>query len=116
MHTKTTDETLPPRDFGWAIRALKAGHRVRRAGWNGKGMWIALTQGPHLHRHPTSAGDPTGWTGRLNGAAAALQTAESPDEIRIGDHIDMRAADGSLVIGWLASQTDMLSEDWELVI
>jgi hypothetical protein len=33
-------------------------------------------------------------------------------DIRIAPHIDMRAADGTLVIGWNASQADMLSEDW----
>jgi hypothetical protein len=32
--------------------------------------------------------------------------------IEIGAHIDMKAADGSLVVGWLASQTDLLAEDW----
>jgi hypothetical protein len=46
------------------------------------------------------------------GAAEVLASFEAPDEIRIGSHIDMRAADGSLVIGWLASQTDVLAEDW----
>jgi len=35
-------------DFGAAIRALKAGHRVARAGWNGKGMWLEL-QVPDAH-------------------------------------------------------------------
>ena len=34
---------------------------------------------------------------------------------QIGDHIDMRTADGSIVVRWLASQTDMLSNDWKLV-
>jgi len=30
------------KDFSWALEALKDGHRVRRAGWNGKGMWLAM--------------------------------------------------------------------------
>ena len=30
-------------DFGEAIRALKAGERVARSGWNGKGMWLSLS-------------------------------------------------------------------------
>lgn len=34
---RTTAQT-----FGWAIKQTQNGHRVRRAGWNGKGMWIAL--------------------------------------------------------------------------
>jgi hypothetical protein len=39
----------------------------------------------------------------------------SKGEVTICPHIDMKAADGSLVIGWLASQTDMLAEDWIVV-
>ncbi|MNF17043.1 hypothetical protein D3C80_2203490 [compost metagenome] len=34
---------------------------------------------------------------------------------KINGHIDMFAADGSIVVGWLASQTDMLAEDWEII-
>lgn len=41
--------------------------------------------------------------------------AEGVTSIVVGSHIDMRAADGSLVIGWLASQTDMLATDWQIV-
>ena len=37
------------------------------------------------------------------------------ESIDICPHIDMKAADGSIVVGWLASQTDMLSEDWEVI-
>ena len=37
------------------------------------------------------------------------------DEIEICPHIDMKTADNKLVIGWLASQTDMLAEDWDVV-
>ena len=47
------------------------------------------------------------------GHAAAFRAKEAPHEdVRLLPHIDMRAADGSMVIGWLASQTDMLAEDW----
>lgn len=98
-------------NFGQAIEALKAGKRVQRAGWNGKGMWLALTQGSTV---PVS--------GNLRGAAAKIALKErvvmaqpEPPPIVIGAHIDMRAADGSLVIGWLASQTDMLAEDWAVL-
>jgi hypothetical protein len=37
------------------------------------------------------------------------------DDVKINPHIDMKASDGSIVIGWLASQTDMLSDDWFIV-
>ncbi len=92
-------------DFGIALRMLRDGKRVRRAGWNGKGMWLGLTEGTTI---TPREGTPT------RGAAALLANIEQPDTIRIGSHIDMRAADGSLVIGLLASQTDMLATDWEL--
>ena len=39
-------------DFGAAIKALKAGQRVGRAGWNGKGMWLEL-QRPDTHSKMT---------------------------------------------------------------
>jgi hypothetical protein len=39
---------MEPTDFGYAIRNLKAGRRVQRAGWNGKGMWLEL-QTPDEH-------------------------------------------------------------------
>jgi hypothetical protein len=38
------------------------------------------------------------------------------NKVKICPHIDMKAADGSYVVGWLASQTDMLAEDWDIVI
>jgi len=91
--------------FGEAIELLKDGKRVRRSGWNGKGMWLALTPATQVRVDG----------GTFRGAAAKLVEHESPDLVLIGGHIDMRAADGTLVIGWLASQADMLSEDWELV-
>ena len=89
-------------NFGQAIEILKSGGRVARAGWNGKGMWLALTPGATLN--PA--------VGEFRGAAALVRAVDDPSWVVIGAHIDMRAADGSLVIGWLASQTDMLAEDW----
>lgn len=106
-------------NFGEAIAALKLGQRVQRTGWNGKGMWLALTPASTILPHEVAVPDgmstalvpgPT-----LRGAARVYALTECPAGITIGAHIDMRAADGSLVIGWLASQTDMLAEDWQVV-
>lgn len=91
-------------NFGQAIEALKQGKRVARTGWNGKGMWLALTKGSKIH------------AASARGGSAKLKAAVDPDDtINIAAHIDMRAADGTLVVGWLASQTDMLAEDWMVV-
>ncbi|WP_024349648.1 DUF2829 domain-containing protein [Aurantimonas coralicida] len=89
--------------FGHALVALKAGHRVARAGWNGKGMWLAIQEGSTIAAEYARGG---ATKGRANEGAA---------EISILPHIDMRAADGSIVVGWLASQTDMLADDWTIV-
>lgn len=100
--------------FGDALEKMKEGQKVARAGWNGKSMWIALTPGSLI---PVGSARP-GAAGHLATEAIAgakdLHEAETKT-IRIMGHIDMRAADGSLVIGWLASQTDMLAEDWSIV-
>jgi hypothetical protein len=43
-------------DFAWAIRMLKAGYPVRRRGWNGKGMWVAVTFGTVIPKGLARAG------------------------------------------------------------
>jgi hypothetical protein len=90
-------------DYSEALTALKNGHRVARSGWNGKGMWIALTPGSTIANENAR-----------NGAALIL-AKDRPGDIVINGHIDMKAADGSIVVGWLASQTDMLAADWGII-
>lgn len=90
-------------DFGNAIRALKAGKKVAREGWNGKGMWLSIQEGSTITHE------------QARGGAAKARAEEGATEIKILPHIDMRAADGSIVVGWLASQTDMLAEDWTII-
>ena len=77
--------------FGLAIEALKQGHRVSRAGWNGKGMWLALV--------PEKLAD-----------AVSFQYAA----LKPAPWIGMKTADDKFV-PWLASQTDMLADDWTIV-
>lgn len=103
-HDRFRGTVRPMMNFGQALEALKLGHRVARTGWNDKGMWIALTPGSVVDTSNTP----------IRGALAiyVAQPAPVPVHVTIGAHIDMRAADGSLVVGWLASQTDMLADDW----
>lgn len=88
-------------DFGMAIVALKRGLCVARKGWNGKGMFLTLQQGSEVD----------GDNMRNEGA----KNFYSGCKCNIAPHIDMKAADGTYVVGWLASQTDMLAEDWEVI-
>ncbi|MDD8022449.1 MAG: DUF2829 domain-containing protein [Paracoccaceae bacterium] len=97
-------------DFGQALAALKNGHKVARVGWNGKNMWIALTPGSIFPAHHARAGHAA--KHRANELTADVPHDGTELQIELLPHIDMRAADGSMVIGWLASQTDMLAEDW----
>jgi len=85
-------------DFGWALRMLRDGKLVAREGWNGKGMFLFLVPGSifRVNRPPLDGIYPHG------------------TEVTYHSHIDMKTAGGTIV-PWLASQTDVLAEDWVLV-
>jgi hypothetical protein len=98
-------------NFGAALERLKEGGCVSRAGWNGKGMYIYLNHGS-VPAGMVPSGEPAPQF--VSGVALAL--------FGVGDHgtvirlpnINMCAADdGATVTGWLASQADMLAEDWD---
>lgn len=88
-------------DFGEAIRSLKAGNRVARAGWNGKGMFLVLV--PGSQGLTVDEGRP------LAKAGIPIGTV-----FNYLPHIDMWTAQGNFV-PWLASQTDVLADDWQEV-
>lgn len=107
------------RDFGGAIKALKAGRLVSRTGWNGKGMFLfirpadVLTTGfiPNVKSLPDSVKK---WIDKnLDDKWNQGESGLTP--VKFGEYICMKAADNSIVNGWLASQTDMLSEDWQVL-
>lgn len=94
-------------NFGQALALLKEGYKVAREGWNGKGMWLSLS-GPLVGRVVAAN---SFWS--QNNADYA---AQSPDGVaKVLPCITMKTADGSILMGWLASQTDMLAEDWCVV-
>jgi hypothetical protein len=76
-------------DFGWALRQLKEGKKVCRLGWNGKGIYIELQQ-PDEHSKMTQP--------YIYIVTTGLQS-DNPNAPRG-------------IVPWLASQTDMLAEDW----
>lgn len=101
-------------NFGQAIEAAKSGKLVARQGWNGKGMFIFMRPACELDTETVvnkvqSLPDSfKKWVADHHGDAPT-------DKIKFGRYLCMKAADGSVVNGWLASQTDMLSEDWTIV-
>jgi len=84
--------------FSEALEFIKQGDKVCRSGWNGKGMFVFLVPGSRftVNRAPLLGIYPEG------------------TEINYHAHIDMRTADGQIV-PWLASQTDLLADDWMLM-
>lgn len=92
-------------DFGKALVALKNGKRVCRSGWNGKGMFLFLLPAGTV---PTKAiHDPA--LKEVIEKEVGGETFEALGSIR------MFTADKKILTGWLASQTDMLSEDWMIL-
>jgi hypothetical protein len=94
--------------FGEAVEAMKVGERVAREGWNGKGMFVWLNRGSTdcLPDRETT----------IEGVSDHLFDLGDDDTIVRLPNINMRAATGSTVTGWLASQTDILAEDWGICI
>lgn len=78
--------------FGEAIENMKKGEKVARRGWNGKGMYLFLADGEDLSKCLSHNG-----------------------EFKCISSICMKTAQDTICVGWLASQADMLAEDWELV-
>ena len=90
--------------IGWAVKQLQDGKRVRRSGWNGEGMWLAYSPGSdglHAEQFWSPANKEYAW--KLPGAKA-----------RVLPCITMKTATGEILMGWLASQTDLLATDWEI--
>lgn len=94
------------RDIGYAVAALKSGKRVAREGWNGKGMFLFLL--------PAGNGIPT--TVIHDPALRAVIESEVGGETfdALGS-VRMFTADKKILTGWLASQSDLLAEDWEIL-
>ena len=84
--------------FGQAIEALKEGKKVAREGWNGKGMflyYVPANKYPYVTEIGKEISDENGY-------------------VEYGAYIAMKTAQGN-VVPWLASQTDVLANDWLIV-
>ena len=116
-------------NFGEAIQALKEGKRVARVGWNGKGMWIALfssltigqdwgDNGVQFDFDEEKLGEDqfSHWkhyeqTPVLDGENGRIEETTH----KLKDCICMFTATQEVQLGWLASQADILSEDWTIL-
>lgn len=101
--TGAEEKEMECRDFGWALAALKQGKRVAREGWNGKGMYLWLLP---------AADVPAEWCKEPHLKKLA---EENGGYVTCLPSIRMKTADGKVLTGWLASQTDMMADDWVIV-
>ncbi len=98
--------------FGIAVEMMKAGYRVARAGWNGKGMFVIYVPGAKSMTFQNG----TPYARALNFLA---DPSGNVHEQEILPHFDMYTVnaegDRAMLPGWLASQSDISSEDWCIV-
>lgn len=90
-------------NFGQAIEALKAGKLVTRSGWNGRGMYLWLLPAANVKAE---------WCREPHLKKVAEENGGSIEAL---GSIRMMTADKKVLTGWLASQSDMLAEDWEVL-
>ncbi len=122
-------------NFGDVLLAMQHGRRAARNGWNGKDMFIFMRPADDIdvttviekvkslpdsvkkyfsdrmtEKVMHARANNTTEQGQQAGVIAA-----SEEKIRFTPYLCMKAADGTIVNGWLASQTDMLSDDWVIL-
>lgn len=85
-------------NFGLALEAAKLGHRIARASWNGKYQYVELGRD---FQYTCEASD-------IPGSVAVQHTD-------IGSQALVFAGTRGSQVGWLASQADMLADDWYIV-
>jgi len=86
--------------IGEAVEAMENGQKVRRAGWNGKGMWLCLMPSLFLPKESVNV---------------RTKSHIGEADLDCQPYIVMWTAQGKWQPGWLASQPDLLAKDWEVV-
>lgn len=99
--------------FGEAIIAMKFGFTTRRAGWNGKGMFTFM--------RPSDVISSEVVVGAVKSIPASVKdwiskNLNDTDSIKFSEYLCLKDAQGNIVNGWLASQSDILANDWEIII
>ena len=82
-------------DFGEAIKKVKAGYKIQREGWNGKQQYVELARGISY----------------INAQGKIVNV----EHAAIGNKALAFVCTSGVQLGWLASQADMLAEDWKCI-
>ena len=92
--------------FGEALVYARNGKKIARLGWIDKNMYVYYTKGRLMHTDE--------WVVRLP-SQELTEIEKEKGIVNIMPHLDMMSTQGTRIIGWLASQTDMLAFDWYVV-
>ncbi|TGE29757.1 DUF2829 domain-containing protein [Hymenobacter metallicola] len=122
MNNTTKSQTMNTTTFGAAIEAAKDGFKITRSGWNGKGMWLIMFSHSTFITVDTNDGEVVpndiselGYCAHIGDEGTRIEhigiTDTGADFYPISDFLLMKTADNK-VVPWLASQTDVLAEDW----
>ena len=84
-------------NFGEALEKVKAGYAISRTGWNGKGQFVYLISARDLQ------------------VGLEYGYGEYEGEPVFTDTLAIRTTHNQIQVGWLASQSDMLADDWRVV-
>ena len=82
-------------NFGLALEELKKGNKVKRSGWNGKDQYIELAER----------------VAYINSKGELINKGH----LNIGNKVIAFVGTSGVQLGWLASQADMLAEDWQVI-
>ncbi len=104
---QNTNHIEAPHDIGWAVKQMWNGSKVRRAGWNGKDMFIVMMPSLYL---PSFNSQESG--AKVNDRTAKHIGPDAPLDSQ--PYIAMKTATGQWQPGWLCSQADLLATDWEI--
>jgi hypothetical protein len=91
-------------NFGEALEKCKAGARISRSGWNGKNQFVYYQPGSIVSVEKIR-----------NEPLLAWAREQSLSEIELWGHFDFKPANNKIQCGWLASQSDMQADDWQVV-
>ena len=82
-------------NFGLALEEQKKGNKVKRSGWNGKDQYIELAERVSY----------------INSKGELINEGH----LNIGNKVIAFIGTSGVQLGWLASQADMLAEDWQVI-
>lgn len=92
--------------FGEALAHARKGRKIARHGWNGKGMYVYVKPGRIITLDKWQTTMPS---------EKPTEAEKKKGYVVVNPHLDMMNAQGERIIGWMASQTDMLTDDWYVV-